>query len=872
MISKTFLVQRSILASVLLRMAACISIIGCQSVEAGQVALAWTASSSSSVAGYKTYYGTASGAYTSSVDSGKTTSVSVTSLQDGLKYYFAVVAYDASGNKSAYSNEVAATLPAVANAAFSASATSVNAVTSVTLIPSFTGTVTAWKWDFGDGSAPLAGSNSVIPQATKSYAKSGTFTVTLTVGSLTQSKVINVLPVAAFSVSSSSGTAPLAVSFTDNSVGSPTSWTWNFGDGSSSNAQSPSHSFSAAGTYSVSLSVASAGLSSLSPVTKTITVASSAIGSPGGGAASVQNLVAGYSFEEGTGSITGDSSVYANTGTLTNGPAWVAGKFGKALSFGGKTSVKIPNSSPINISGSAITVSFFAKITDYGRDQVLVGKPRNAAFSYPWYQYGVEYTRSSKMLSFYLSDTNGAPYQYDMPAPLGVWAHVAFTYDGANVRGYIDGVQKFAKAATFKLVASETPLTIGLDPLGNQPTNGALDEVRIYDVAQSATAIAADMAKSAVAASPLMAAYAFDEAAGSKVVDASGNGNTGVLVNSPAWQAGRFGNGLRFGGASYVSVASSSSLTGGGSALTLSFYANITDYGKDQVLIGKPANSSFSYPWYQYGVEFTASTKTLSLYLSDTNGVAHQYDMPAPLGIWSHLAFVYDGETVKGYANGVLKLTGQANFKLQGAATPLRIGLDPIGSQPTNGAVDEVRIFGAALNSTAIQRNLASGVNYSSPAKYLGGYSAGGDAVFPLPLGVPYAYSVTVTRTGVMNWIPVFVDSSSAKSKIGVGVYTDNAGHPGALISCAWMPAAKVGAWNFIPLQGTSVISGKKYWLAILNPAIANDQVLYLRNASVSDGRYLEKGGLGLQEKLPSTWVIGQQTVDGPLSLYGAGY
>jgi PKD repeat protein len=69
-------------------------------------------------------------------------------------------------------------------------------------------------------------------------------------------------PVADFSVSASSGPAPLTVNFSDSSSNYPTSWSWNFGDGTSSTSQNPSHTFASAGVYTVTLSVANAGGSS----------------------------------------------------------------------------------------------------------------------------------------------------------------------------------------------------------------------------------------------------------------------------------------------------------------------------------------------------------------------------------------------------------------------------------------------------------------------------------------------------------------------------------------------------------------------------------------------------------------------------------
>jgi PKD repeat protein len=59
-------------------------------------------------------------------------------------------------------------------------------------------------------------------------------------------------PVAGFTATPTSGSAPLSVQFTDTSTNSPTSRTWGFGDGTNSTSQNPTHSY-APGTYTVTL-------------------------------------------------------------------------------------------------------------------------------------------------------------------------------------------------------------------------------------------------------------------------------------------------------------------------------------------------------------------------------------------------------------------------------------------------------------------------------------------------------------------------------------------------------------------------------------------------------------------------------------------
>jgi len=64
---------------------------------------------------------------------------------------------------------------------------------------------------------------------------------------------IQLPPVAAFTGTPTTGSSPLAVTFTDQSANSPTSWLWDFGDGTTSTFQNPSHPYTNPGSYTVTL-------------------------------------------------------------------------------------------------------------------------------------------------------------------------------------------------------------------------------------------------------------------------------------------------------------------------------------------------------------------------------------------------------------------------------------------------------------------------------------------------------------------------------------------------------------------------------------------------------------------------------------------
>lgn len=120
----------------------------------------------------------------------------------------------------------------------------------------------------------------------------------------------------------------------------------------------------------------------------------------------------------------------------------------------------------------------------------------------------------------------------------GIWHHVALTLSAGTATVYLDGVAK-ASYSGYSIVNQNSNVLIGEGgPGAGQYFNGAIDEVRIWNVARTQAQIQASM-NSAISSGPgLVAAYHFNQgtANGSNsgvttLTDASGNNNNGTLTN-----------------------------------------------------------------------------------------------------------------------------------------------------------------------------------------------------------------------------------------------------------------------------------------------------------------------------------------------------
>jgi len=157
-------------------------------------------------------------------------------------------------------------------AAFAATPRSGVAPLAVDFAWTGSGTATGWAWDFGDG----ATSSEAAPRHV--YVAAGTYRVALAVSGPAGSDAtaldafvqVSEPVVAEFSVTPSTGVAPLEVSFQSLASGPVDGLQWDFGDGGGSSEPAPVHTYALAGIYPVTL--AATGATGTDSVTRELDV------------------------------------------------------------------------------------------------------------------------------------------------------------------------------------------------------------------------------------------------------------------------------------------------------------------------------------------------------------------------------------------------------------------------------------------------------------------------------------------------------------------------------------------------------------------------------------------------------------------------
>ena len=197
-----------------------------------------------------------------------------------------------------------------------------------------------------------------------------------------------------------------------------------------------------------------------------------------------KKLVGYWKFNEGKGEEAKDSSDNGNDGTIVGEAVWVPGKIGSSLQFNGIDQyVKIPNSDSLNPTDQ-ITISAWVKPTDFeGMHCEILRQDSSAKRKLFCFQY--KGTRLTLGLN-----TGGLYWETGFPVDPkyftdGKWHLVTYTYDGSEVKLYVDGKLNNSLKRSGQIAEESVDLFIACWSGVNEFFKGGIDEVAIYNYALS---------------------------------------------------------------------------------------------------------------------------------------------------------------------------------------------------------------------------------------------------------------------------------------------------------------------------------------------------------------------------------------------------
>jgi len=224
-------------------------------------------------------------------------------------------------------------------------------------------------------------------------------------------------------------------------------------------------------------------------------------GAGGAGGASDPSLVGWWKLDDGLGTIASDSSSTGATGTLVGTPTWTTNgptqpgphpPYPKALHFDGvKDRVVLRNPTALNFSGQ-ITIAAWTKLDTLDRalhDIVDHGYTRS-----PNADVSLNIQAGAYWIGTWTGGS-GPTYGASIAVPsgdVGVWNHLAGTYDGTNWRLYRNGVVVASVPATVGAVTVSADWVIGGSAVAGDLRSfpGTIEDVRVYKRALSTTEIA----------------------------------------------------------------------------------------------------------------------------------------------------------------------------------------------------------------------------------------------------------------------------------------------------------------------------------------------------------------------------------------------
>jgi hypothetical protein len=197
------------------------------------------------------------------------------------------------------------------------------------------------------------------------------------------------------------------------------------------------------------------------------------------GQVDAQSVVAYWLFDEASGNVARDNSGSGYDADLRENPLWVDGKYGNALEFQGANYLEIRNSAQNLPFGGSDPFTITAWVKNQGGG-TIIGKFNGGIIG-------------AYILSISGGGTVGFHREVDpwsfsgsMALPDDDFGHIAVTYDGAEMKIYVNGEFDSSQERGPQNTDTVTPVLIGARFTNNEPSeffSGVLDEVALFDVA-----------------------------------------------------------------------------------------------------------------------------------------------------------------------------------------------------------------------------------------------------------------------------------------------------------------------------------------------------------------------------------------------------
>jgi len=200
--------------------------------------------------------------------------------------------------------------------------------------------------------------------------------------------------------------------------------------------------------------------------------------------------------------------------------------------------------------------------------------------------------------------------------------------------------------------------------------------------------------------------WTFDEGEGVEVKDLTDNHNDGEIQGDFDWVEGKFGTALEFSGAGSVIISNSESLDIA-EQITIEAWVTVGDAGIGQDMVIAREEPAYSLQ------KFNDDRMEGWISLGGWQGVRDiGGGEPLEANEWYHVAFTYDGKTLKTYVNGEFERENAISGNIDVVDAPFTIGSDMGTSYYWIGEIDEVRVSNIARSEDDIKAIMVGFAQY----------------------------------------------------------------------------------------------------------------------------------------------------------------